>query len=288
MPTVFGKIIDLDSKRRTIDIIHRRKKKTCYFQRSQFNTFGSFLRPGHFVVLNVSNPKRKRDYKAYVVKDVKKIFQSLLGKRRVLFSTDKLKEEIRTFIDGLESKLFLDFEMSMHPYSVDKSFKQEIIQVGYILVDANDRVIREYETYIQPTRHKKLSKRTLKFLALDQADVDKGVPFSAFYNHLKKLLIDHDPAIIVWGKNDFLSLDEAYQINDLPSLANESRFVNLLQLHKNYFRYKDDVGLKTAFTMYGNTLETQRHDAYEDAWMTKKIFEGFKDWIHHHEGDPLR
>ncbi|MFW5893358.1 MAG: exonuclease domain-containing protein, partial [Bacillota bacterium] len=271
MPTVFGKIISIDSRRRTIDIIHRRKKKTCYFQRSHFNTFASFLRPGHFVVLKVSNPRRKRDYKAHIVKDVKKLIQPLGGKRRVLFSTDRLKREIRAFIDGLGKKLFLDLEMSMHPYTVDKSFKQEIIQAGYILVDENDRVVREYATYIRPTRHKKLSKRTLKFLTLNQDDVDEGIPFETFYNHLRKILTDHDPAIIVWGKNDFLSLDEAYRLNNLPSLANESRFVNLLQLHKNYFRYKDDVGLKTAFTMYGNTLKTQRHDAYEDAWMTKKI-----------------
>ncbi len=288
MPTVYGKIIDVDTKRRTIDIIHRGKKKTCYLQRSKFNTFSSFLRVGHFAVLRVSKPKRKRDYVAYTVRDVKKLIQPIAGKRRVLFSTVTLKREIRTFINTLGAKLYLDFEMSMHPYRVDKDFKQEIIQAGYILVDKDDNVLKKYETFIRPTRHKTLTKRTLKFLTLTQKDVDQGIPFETFYEHLKNLLDTHDPAIIVWGRNDFLSLDEAYELNRLPSLAKGSRFVNLLQLHKNYFRYKDDVGLKTAFTMYGNSLDTQRHDAYEDAWMTKRIFEGFRHWINHEKGDPLK
>ena len=282
MPTVYGKIIDVDTKRRTIDIIHRGKKKTCYLQRSKFNTFSSFLRVGHFAVLRVSKPKRKRDYVAYTVRDVKKLIQPIAGKRRVLFSTVTLKREIRTFINTLGAKLYLDFEMSMHPYKVDKGFIQEIIQVGYVLEDENGKILKTYKTCIQPSRHKKLTKRTLKFLDLTQADVDQGVSYQAFYDPLKTLIMTHEPAIIVWGRNDYLSLKESYQVNKVTSLSGHTRFVNLLKLHKNYFNFKNDLGLKRAYEMYGHEKENQRHDALEDAQMTRKIFHGFKN----HMNDP--
>lgn len=279
MQILYGKILEVDTRKRTIKMVYKHKKRTLYFQRSLFNTYLPFLKENHFAVLKVEAPKLRRREKLYTVREVIKLIQSLAGKRRVLFSIKNLKQDMREFISNLGKKLYLDFEMTMHPYTVDKTFTQEIIQMGYILVDENDIVLDRFEGYIKPTKHKKLTKRTLKFLKIVQGDVDEGLDFKDFYDHLKTLIMDHDPAIIVWGKNDFLALDDAYKINRVPSLASESRFVNLLSLHKIYFGYKNDLGLKNAFTMYGNTLESQKHDAYEDAWMTKKVFEGFKKTI---------
>jgi|AntRauTorckE6833_2_1112554.scaffolds.fasta_scaffold00274_21 sporulation inhibitor KapD len=283
MRTLYGKILDVDTRKRTITMVYKNKKQSLYFQRALFNTYLPFLKENHFIVLKADYPSIRRGEKHSTVREVVKLIQSIGGKRRILFSIRHLRDDMRTFIKGLGKKLYLDFEMTMHPYHVDKNFTQEIIQVGYILVDETDQVLNRYEGYIQPTKHKYLTKRTLKFLKIEQRAVDAGMEFKNFYDHLKDIVIRHDPAIIVWGKNDFMALDDAYKINKVPSLASESRFVNLLQLHKIYFRYKNDLGLKNAFTMYGNTLEEQKHDAYEDAWMTKKVFEGFKKTLLSHK-----
>ncbi|MGM0436410.1 MAG: exonuclease domain-containing protein [Bacillota bacterium] len=279
MHTLYGKILDVDTRKRTIAIVYKGKKHTLYFQRSLFNTYLPFLKENHFAVLKVEDARVRRGVKQSTVREIVKLIQAIGGKRRVLFSIRNLRRDMREFVRNLGKKLYLDFEMTMHPYRPDKFFTQEIIQMGYILVDEKGEVLKRFEGYIRPTKHKKLTKRTLKFLKINQADVDQGVDFNTFYEHLKAIIMTHDPAIIVWGKNDYLALNDAYRLNNVPSLAQESRFVNLLELHKIYFRYKNDLGLKNAFTMYGNTLEEQRHDAYEDAWMTKKVFEGFKRTI---------
>ena len=53
-------------------------------------------------------------------------------------------------------KMFLDLEMSMHPYKVDKSFIQEVIQVGYVIVDEEDNIVEKYNQTIQVLLHKKI------------------------------------------------------------------------------------------------------------------------------------
>jgi sporulation inhibitor KapD len=171
--------------------------------------------------------------------------------------------------------MFLDLEMSMHPYKVDKDFKQEIIQASYYLMDEKNNVIEVYDQLIKPTRHKKLTKRTLKFLKITQEDIENGIDFKEFYDHYKHVIQKYNPAVIVWGRNDFLALKECYKINNLPNIK-DARYVNLLKLHKNYFHLKNDLGLFNAFSLYEAPLENQAHNALEDAFVTSKIFFGFQ------------
>ena len=110
-------------------------------------------------------------------------------------------------------------------------------------------------------------------------EVDSGAPFEDFYKDFKKVIKKYNPAIIVWGRNDFLALNQAYSINHLPSLALKTRYINLLKLHKNYFNLKNDLGLFNALNLYESFDEIQSHNAYEDAEVTKKIFYGFKDVV---------
>jgi sporulation inhibitor KapD len=175
--------------------------------------------------------------------------------------------------------MFLDLEMSMHPYRVDKSFIQEVIQVGYILVDEEDKIVERYNQTIQPTIYRKLSKRTVKFLGITQDDVDKGIPFADFYHHFKQVIYKYNPAIIVWGRNDFLALKQAYKINHVPTLVHTTRYINLLKLHKNYFHLKNDLGLFNALGLYKEFDKPQSHNAYEDALVTMQIFYGFRNVV---------
>lgn len=274
---IYGTIDAIDIDHRTFTIYSKNKKIRLYMQRGMFTKLGKYIQPGHMIVVHVEGSKTSRKEKRVLVKHVLKIVNPRLRKHQTLYSQQLIEDETKTFINQLETKMFLDLEMSMHPYRVDKSFIQEIIQVGYIIVDDSDQVIERYQAYIKPTKHKTLTKRTLKFLDLTQAQVNQGIPFEQFYHHFKDVIKRYDPAIIVWGKNDHLALREAYKVNKLKTLARRTRFVNLLQLHKNVFMFKNDLGLMNAYKMYGyDVLKDQRHDAYEDALMTRRVFNGFK------------
>ncbi len=276
----YGTIKHIDIDERTVIIKRRNRKQKIYFQRAMFQHYLKYLHPNNILVyaLKVREHPNK-PYQKYTVKDVYKIVKKSPRKTITLYSYKSIVKQTQAFINSLDYKLFLDLEMSMHPYHVQKDFIQEVIQAGYVLVDKNDNVVETYKRFIQPTKHRTLTKRTLKFLKINQEDVDQGVPYKTFYETFKNILKTYSPAIIVWGKNDHLALQETSDVNDLPGFDQASRFINLLKLHKNVFRLKNDLGLITAYQLYGYEADKQTHDALEDALMTMHIFQGFKAYL---------
>lgn len=273
---VSGRILSFDEHDRIIAIRHNNQIRTYYLQRSMLNTIGRYIAIGRFIQFYIKDEYRLyRGRKVYTVEYVIKIMAIRYRKNIVFYDYKDVQSGTRNLINGLKYKMFLDLEMSMHPYRKDKDFKQEIIQAGIHLVDERNKLVYKYNKVIQPTLHKKLSKRTLKFLEITQEDVNHGIPFSEFYETFTKLIRRYDPAIIVWGRNDFLALRDAYKINNLPCLKKHTRYINLLKLHKNYYNLKNDLGLFNALRLYEDAPDAQTHCAYEDAYVTYMIYRGF-------------
>ena len=274
---VSGRILSFDEQDRIIAVRNNNIIRIYYLQRSMLNQIGKYIVRGRFIQFYVKDEYRiYRGRKVYTVEYVIKIMAIRYRKNVVFYDYKKIQSGTKALINDLKYKMFLDLEMSMHPFRKDKNFKQEIIQVGIHLVDENNKLVYKYNQVIAPTIHKKLTKRTLKFLTITQEDVNFGIPFSEFYDTFTKLIEEYDPAIIVWGRNDFLALREAYKINRLPSLRKKTRYINLLKLHRNYFNLKNDIGLFNALRLYEDAPDAQTHNAYEDAYVTYMIFKGFK------------
>jgi len=279
---ISGRILTYDEENRIISIRFRDKIQYFYIQRSLLNRISKFIDIERFVQFTVTDEIRiYRNVKVQTVDYIIKIMEIRYRKNIVYYDMKDIKNGTKKLINQLQYKMMLDLEMSMHPYTVDRSFKQEIIQVGYLLLDEQDNVVEKYSEVIKPTIHKTLTKRTLKFLEITQEDVDNGIEFTEFYTHFKSVLETYDPAIIVWGRNDFLALKDAYKINKVPSLHARARYINLLKLHKNYYNLKNDLGLFNALNLYYSTEKQQAHNAYEDAIVTFKIFKGFREVLNH-------
>lgn len=274
--TISGRILCIDEEDRIISIKVSNQIMYFYLQRSIVNRIGKYLSISRYIQFVVNDEKRiYRGRKVSNIDYVLKIMEIRRRKNIVYYDVMDIKEGTRDLINGLDTKMFLDLEMSMHPYKQDKTFKQEIIQVGFYLVNKNDDIIEEYSQIIKPTIHTILTKRTLKFLEITQEEVDNGINYKDFYDHFSQLVEKYAPAIIVWGRNDFLALRESYKLNKLPSLKKRTRYINLLKIHKNYFNLKNDLGLFNALNLYISGNGKQNHNALEDAMATYQIFKGF-------------
>jgi inhibitor of KinA sporulation pathway (predicted exonuclease) len=86
---------------------------------------------------------------------------------------------------------------------------------------------------------------------------------------------DHQPQIYVWGRNDFLSLDEFYSLLQLPSLTPRKAFVDIMKMIKQYRHQKNDIGLLQCAIDMGHQLSHQTHDAFDDAKLTRFITQQF-------------
>jgi sporulation inhibitor KapD len=274
---VSGRIICFNEEERVMKIRVKNRIDSFYLQRSMINKIGKYLTINRFIQFQINPvPRRYHHFKVYDVENVLKIMAIRFRKNIKYYDFKDVKQGTRDLVNSLNTKMFLDLEMSMHPYKVDKTFKQEIIQAGIHLVDKDGHIIYKYNQFIKPTLFPRITKRTIKFLKITQEEVDNGITFQEFYKVFSRLIDRYNPAIIVWGRNDFLSLREAYKINKLPSLHKKTRYINLLKLHKNYFNLKNDLGLFNALRLYQEAPDNQVHNAYEDAYVTSLIFKGFK------------
>lgn len=271
---IYGRIIDVSETR---ELTLKSRKKTYYIKvpKSIFLKFEALLIKDQRCVITI-----KKDKTQVRLIDILKVYDLKAQRLVPTFHQTGVVNAIQTLIENLKYTLFLDFEMSMHPYHYDPDFISEIIQVGYVLKDEAGNTVHTYQSFIKPELFKTLTKRTLKFLSITQDDVDRGTSFQSFYQELKALLITYQPAIIVWGANDAQVLFQTLKRRHLHQDIKLFRFMDLLKIHKQVLMKKDDIGLQTAYLMYGyQKLSPQKHDALEDAMMTSKVFQGFTKYL---------
>jgi sporulation inhibitor KapD len=278
MEKVYGIMHGVVETKRLIAIKENKRVKYFYMSKGMFKNFMMYFQYGIYVFLTVT--KKPRIYRGYLVQNIISIDKVLSPNKnnpKIYYDISIIKSGVKTLVNNDRNKVFIDFEMSMPPYTNYKTFQSEIIQVGYVLVDKNGYEIERYSSYIKPKLFPKISKRTEKFLHIEQDSVSNGIDYTDFYYRFKKLNMDYNPMIFVWGKNDQLELNKMNKIYRLRKFNRNVQFVDLLNLHKIYFRLKNDIGLFNAYNLYSDEdLSSQKHDALEDALVTKEIFANFK------------
>lgn len=263
---------------RIIGVIINKRLKFFYLQNNLLKKFKRYLYKGRFVSFDYSlESKIINKKKAYIVNHFISITKNKgFYKKEVYYDIEVIRDAVKELINKKKYKLFLDLEMTMQDFRMPKNFVSEIIQAGIILVDENDEIIKKVNYRIKPSKFP-ISKRTRKFLNIFDEDEDTWFKYKDFYNIFKDIIKKYKPNIFVWGKNDLVTLKNSYIINKKSSLEFKTNFINLLQVIKNYYNIKNDLGLLKAFNMFTDEeLIDQAHDALEDALITYKIFLGFK------------
>lgn len=275
---VAGPLHDVFEDIRVITVKGRRKTSYYYMPKGMFASFMAYFSKGIYVFMTVSDQVKK--YKGVLVHQVENIDKILYpgGQNpRVFYDISIIKAGIKNILNSPKNKLFIDFEMSMPPFRNYTNFVSEIIQCGMVLADAEGNVLEKHSMFIKPVLFKTISDRTQKFLHINQDAIDGGLTYGAFYTLFDQLIRKYRPMVFVWGQNDLLELKKSMALNNLPNITPKIQFIDLLKLHKNYFGLKNDLGLFNAGRLYsGMEMEKQTHDAFEDASVTKEVFDGFK------------
>lgn len=280
---VFGKIKSVDEDKRIITVIHQKKLGFYYMSRGMFKQFMDYFQKDIYIFLKVKNePRVYKNIQVQNVVSIDKLLSPRGNKPKIYYDISMIKTEIRKLVNQHRNRLFIDFEMSMPPYRNYLNFVSEIIQVGYVLTDEYGFEIERHQAFVKPKLFPRLSKRTLKFLDLTQEDVDQGMPYKELHQRLMKIQEDYQPIVFTWGKNDKIELKKLNKIHHLVNFLDDMQFVDLLSLHKTYYRLKNDLGLFSAYNLYASQdLSYQKHDAFEDAMVTRRVFYWFKDVCNH-------
>ncbi|MBI9010560.1 MAG: hypothetical protein JEZ05_11105 [Tenericutes bacterium] len=278
MEKVYGIMHGVVEVKRLIAIKSNKKVKYYYMSKGMFKNFMMYFQYGMYVFITVQiKPRLYRGYLVQNIVSIDKVLSPNKNNPKVYYDISIIKTGVKSLVNKNRKKLFIDFEMSMPPYSNYKTFQSEIIQVGYVLVDELGFEIERYSSYIKPKLFPKISKRTEKFLHIDQESVSGGIDYLEFYERFRTMTNQYCPMIFVWGKNDQLELNKMNKIHRLKKFNSNVQFVDLLNLHKIYYRLKNDIGLFNAYNLYSDKdISNQQHDALEDALVTAEIFVNFK------------
>ena len=271
-----GLIHSIDLDNRLITMKNKNKIEYFYLQNGLIKKFQRYLTKKVFIEFDYSiDEKIVNKVSAKKINYFIKIFKNTPHNREIYYDLSIIRNGVKDLLYNQENIIFLDLEMTMQSFESPKDFKSEVIQAGFLITDKFGNDLERKNYYIKPTLFPKLNKRTLKFLSLSEEDIDSGITFSEFYNEFKAILEKYNnPSIVVWGKNDILALKNCYEINELEPI--KPNFINLLQVHKNYYNLKNDLGLFDAYKKYTGENLDQEHDALVDAFMTKNVFFEFK------------
>ena len=274
-------MIELDNK--IIGIKKYKKIEFFYFQNSQMNVFKRYLYVGNWIDLEYDEEKttRRGPYLAYVISFVNRLEAEVLYDHIVYYDKKDITSSLYDFLGSLDNTMFLDLEMTMPPYNFKgKGFRTEVIQAGFIIFDKNGEELMRYRNFIEPMITKTLSKRAEKFLGITNEEfIENQIPYLTFYNDFKEIIEKYNPAIVVYGKNDILVLNDSYLLHNVPSLKDQTRYVNLCQLIKSHYELRNDPGLFKLFQIYYDNEDIQVHDAFNDSEVTAKVFEAFREDI---------
>lgn len=269
--------IDIDAK--IIGIKQYKRVVYFYFQNSQMNLFKRYLYKGILIELEYDEEKlfKKHRISAYLVSFIYKLESIAKYRKTIYYDKAYIGKSLSSFLKGLGNIMFLDLEMTMPGYnSKGKPFRTEMVQAGFIIVNSNGDELARYCNYITPTLSKNISKRTENFLKITDFEFQsKAISYKQFYDDFKEVLDEFNPVIMVYGRNDIIVLNDSYAINEVPSLKERTRFINLCQLIKSHYEFKNDPGLFKLHKLYYNDDDVQIHDAFNDSQVTLEVYKAF-------------
>lgn len=281
MEKICGRIKNVNLEERTFEILKRNKIMFFYLTRTQMKRFKAYLQEDLLVELEYQDELIKRGkIKAYDVIGFTRLIALTRKKRIIYFDMETIKKGVQRVLNRDGYKMFIDLEFSMPPYDYDGgTYPCEIVQYGFILENNEGEVIYEDSSLVKINDKKGISDRTLDFLSRKREDFKAAVTPKQFYKSFKHCLEKYKPIIMVWGKNDISMLDSFYRVNNLPPLTNRASFINLMQLLKNYYGLKSDIGLFNALNYFKDNMKlNQEHDALEDAMVTSLVYHYFKEY----------
>lgn len=286
---VHGKVIDTIPKERIVILECGHRHMYLYFQRKDFKEFGPYFfdKPYLFVEVN----EKKRIAGRFAVNEVTQFHRIVqpsyhlkAKKRNIFFDMQLIRKGVRELINKPHYKMFIDLEFTMPAYYQSMPHVQEIIQYGIIIENKKGEIVFEDSSLVKPSKPYNINSRTLKFLSLKRVDFENACTYKEFYELLKECMRKYKPKVYAWGRSDILTIEQSFTINKVKPLDIRKHHINLMQVMKNYYNLKDEMGLfQTYEEMSMMPMEPQQHDAFEDAMLTREVFKMFKEKINYEE-----
>lgn len=165
-----------------------------------------------------------------------------------------------------EYYLVVDLEATCCDRGTIEKYHMEIIEMGAVMVRANDfKVIDEYQSFVRPHRHPKLTQFCTELTSIRQSDVDAAHSFVEFVSEFKRWLYRYSNFVFCsWGDYDFHQLQQDCNFHRIPNPISAPH-LNVKKRFSETQCIAKKLGLAQAVALAGLQFLGTHHRGIDDA-----------------------
>ena len=172
--------------------------------------------------------------------------------------------------------VILDLEWNNTYGRKTKSFINEIIEIGAVMLDENLCEVSRYSSLIRSQIGKKLRGSVKQLTHITNEDLTTGIPFTKAMSELRRWIGNKENTVITWGDGDIrVLIENCRYLNGLEIIPFLSNYTDLQAYFHSIFNTPPSrqVGLSAAAELLG--IEAERfnhHRALDDSLLTAELF----------------
>lgn len=159
----------------------------------------------------------------------------------------------------------------------------EIIEIGALRLNGYGEETGEYNRFVKPMLHPRLSAFCMELTSIEQRDVDAAKGFEEVIEEFQDwvgVLDGDDYLLCSWGRYDRRMLQQDCRLHGLEGDWAE-RHINLKEQFQRIHGLRKPWGLKKTIDKEGFDFDGIHHRAISDAINTAKIFRRYIDeWVY--------
>lgn len=150
----------------------------------------------------------------------------------------------------------------------------EIIQIGAIKLNENFERIGSLDALIKPEIYTTLNPFVQELTGITMDKLDSGKSFKEIYKELIEFMKPDKSALCIWGMADIKELFRNIEYYELDSSEVPSDYINIQSYASKVLNCQKgiSIGLSNAAKLLNIPIETQFHNALNDAQYTAEVF----------------
>lgn len=177
--------------------------------------------------------------------------------------------------------IIMDLEWNNAFVHRTKSFMNEIIEVGAVMLNEELEEISEFSCFVKSRIGKKIRSNIKKLTHITNDDMRSGEPFEAVMKKFEDWIGNRENVILTWGNSDIRVIIENFRLltgrETVPFLSNYTDVQRYFQIKRNIpvdkqlglFNAAEDVGM--------DPNSFSHHRALDDSLLTAECFRRVRD-----------
>ena len=176
------------------------------------------------------------------------------------------------------NKVFLDLEMntvSTEHLKVCETCPYEIIQIGAVKLDENNKEIESFSEYVRPAYSVEMDKKIEKLTGIHYEQLAEADCLEAVLKRFDDWC-GEDYELYSWSLTDRSQLEHEMEIKGIALSERMksafSKWIDYQAEFGGYFPFENPMSLKLAVDLAGFDFEGEAHDGLNDARNTANLF----------------